>query len=81
MIGDACGGGGGAGGLKGNAIGIPDACICRGTGGGGTSQGSGSGEGIGGTERCGGMRGTGSPSPDEAERPPAERGRLRDEGM
>ena len=30
-LGDACGGGGGAGGLRGRAIGTPEPCICRGT--------------------------------------------------
>ena len=32
-FGDACGGGGGAGGLRGNAIGTPEPCICFGTAG------------------------------------------------
>ena len=30
-LGEACGGGGGAGGLRGRAIGTPEPCICRGT--------------------------------------------------
>ena len=79
MTGEACGGGGGAGGLRGNAMGIPDACMCRGTGGGGTS---GAGDGIGGPDLCGGIFGTGSPlSEDPAEWAPDDRGLFRDAGM